>query len=265
MQKELREANYKGKIISFYHNVEVLYFDAKISKLAPWRNLVLNCVDKNDSFCCKYSDKIITLNERDAKEIKKRYDRYADIIIPVVFKDIYARERYPSADISTKPKCMFLGAYFPANTEGILWFIKEVLPEVNIELTIVGKGMEKIKNDINLPDSIKLIANAPTLLPYFEEADIMILPIFKGSGMKVKTCESLMYGKNIIGSTEAFEGYELDYSKAGAKCDTKEEFIAAINDFIDHPRPRFNVYSRETYLQKYSEDAVISKFEEVLN
>ena len=28
--------------------------------------------------------------------------------------------------------------------------------------------------------------------------------------MKVKTCEALMYGKNILGTTETFEGYELD-------------------------------------------------------
>jgi hypothetical protein len=36
--------------------------------------------------------------------------------------------------------------------------------------------------------------------------------------MKVKTCESLMFGKNIFATTEAFEGYELDYDKVGALC-----------------------------------------------
>ena len=41
--------------------------------------------------------------------------------------------------------------------------------------------------------------------------------------MKVKTCEALMFGKNIIGTKEAFEGYELDYQKVGAMCNTKEE------------------------------------------
>lgn len=38
----------------------------------------------------------------------------------------------------------------------------------------------------------------------------MVMPIFSGSGMKVKTAEALMYGKFLIGTKEAFEGYEID-------------------------------------------------------
>ena len=92
----------------------------------------------------------------------------------------------------------------------------------------------------------------------------MILPIFKGSGMKVKTCESLMYGKNIIATDEAFVGYDVDYDRVGGKCNTAEEFIACIEDFENHPRPRFNAYSRQMYLEKYSEAAVVEKFRKVL-
>ena len=111
---------------------------------------------------------------------------------------------------------------------------------------------------------IEVISDAPDLLPYFEKADIMILPIFKGSGMKVKTCESLMYGKNIIATDEAFEGYEVDYDKVGGKCNTAEEFVSRIKDFEANPRPRFNTYSRQMFLEKYSEESVIGKFRAVL-
>ena len=89
-------------------------------------------------------------------------------------------------------------------------------------MKIVGKGMGRIRDNYYVPENVEIVGDAPDLLPYFEEADIMVLPIFKGSGMKVKTCESLMYGKNIIGTDEAFEGYALDYSKAGGKCNTAQ-------------------------------------------
>ncbi len=265
LAKKLKQNDYKGKIITFFHNVEVVYFDAKVSNKSPWKKLLLNCIDKNDSYSCNYSDKIIALNERDNNELIKRYNRKADVLVPIAFKDKYKKDIYSLELTSQKPQCLFLGAYFTANNEGIQWFIENVYSEVNINLKIVGKGMAKLKDDFAIPSEIEVINNAPDLLPYFEEADIMILPIFKGAGMKVKTCESLMYGKNIIGSTEAFEGYEVDFTKVGAKCDTKEEFIAALNDFINKPRKRFNEDSREAYLKKYSEDAVISKFEEILN
>lgn len=74
--------------------------------------------------------------------------------------------------------------------------------------------------------------------------------------MKVKTCECLMWGKNIMGTQEAFEGYKVDYEKVGARCQTKGEFIEALRNLSCHPRPRYNRYARETYLQHYTEDAV---------
>jgi hypothetical protein len=62
-----------------------------------------------------------------------------------------------------------------------------------------------------------------------------------------------MYGKNIIGTDEAFEGYDLDYEKAGARCNTKEEFITAINHFSSYQYPLFNIYSRKMFVNNYSE------------
>lgn len=262
--KRLKESRYKGKIICFFHNVEVPYFKAKIPLWAPWRPLVLKCVDKNDEFSCKFADKIIALNSRDFIEIKARYHRAADVLIPVALRDKYKREVYPQHLTSATPRCLFLGTYFPANADGIKWFIKYVYPKVNIHLTVVGKGMNRLKSDLEMPKEIELVADAPDLIPYLEAADIMVLPIFKGSGMKVKTCESLMYGKNILASTEAFEGYELDYDRVGACCNTVDEFIEKLNEYIESPKPRFNQYSRSVYLSKYSEDSIIDLFRKVL-
>ena len=159
---------------------------------------------------------------------------------------------------------MFLGAYFPANVEGIEWFVKNVLPRVNIRMQIVGKGMDKLKEADWMRPDIEVLCNVPDLEPLFEAADIMVLPIFKGSGMKVKTCESLMYGKNIIGTPEAWSGYELDYSKAGACVIAPDEFVAAIEDFCRHPRPRFNAYSRDIFVSQYSADRMVARFRAVL-
>jgi hypothetical protein len=264
LAKHLKNNNYKGKIITFFHNVEKIYFADKISRFAPWRFLVLNCANKNDKYACVYSDKIIALNARDAREIKKRYNRTPDLLIPVAFKDVYKQDAYPQEKTSVPLKCLFIGSYFPANSEGITWFIQEVFPFVNVHLQIVGKGMNLLKKELNIPENVELIADAPDLKPYFETADVVILPIFKGSGMKVKTCEALMYGKNIIGTTEAFEGYEVDYNLVGGCCNTKSDFIEKIENFISFQRPRFNVYSRKMFLEKYSEQSVEANFENLI-
>lgn len=261
--KKLKKAGYKGRVIAFFHNVEVPYFEAKLGK-KPGRGIVLRCVDNNDRLACQYADKIITLNPRDDDEIFNRYGRRGDVLIPVAFKDKYQRESYSTAMTSEKPLCLFLGAYFPPNNEGILWFVQNVLPHVNIQMKVVGKGMARLKEEEPALKDIEVISDAPDLLPYFEEADIMVLPIFKGSGMKVKTCESLMYGKNIIATDEAFVGYNVDYDRVGGKCNTAEEFIACIRDFEHNPRPKFNAYSRQMFLEKHTEEAVEASFRDVL-
>ena len=228
------------------------------------RWLVVPCANRNDRWSCRHADRTIALSTRDDDELFRRYGRHADVLIPVAFVDRYRHDTYPSESIGNPPLCMFLGAYFPANVEGIEWFVKNVLPRVNIRMQIVGKGMEKLKEADWMRPDIEVLSNVPDLGPLFEAADIMVLPIFKGSGMKVKTCESLMYGKNIIGTPEAWSGYELDYAKAGGCCLTGDEFVASINDFCERPRPRFNAYSREIFINQYSADRMVDKFRTVL-
>ena len=125
--------------------------------------------------------------------------------------------------------------------------------------------MERLKAEETALRDIEVIGSVPDLTPYITEADIMILPIFKGSGMKVKTCESLMYGKNIIATDEALEGYEVEQGVSAWRCNTPEEFVQTITDFAQHPRPRFNQAARQCFLDKYSNETVANIYKELLS
>lgn len=257
--KRLKENGYKGEIVVFFHNVESLYFAAKLPKV-PGRGIVIRTADTNDRYTCRYADKIIVLNKRDAQIIEHRYGRTADIIVPISLAD-QCKNVVSSTELTRqKPLCLFLGTYFPPNNQGILWFVKHVLPHVNIQMQVVGKGMAKLKAESPLLKDIEVVSDAPDLHPYLENADIMVLPVFSGSGMKVKTCEALMYGKNIIGTSEAFEGYDVDFNRIGGCCHSAQDFINCLNLFINQPRPRLNAYSRQIYLDKYSNETAEKLF-----
>lgn len=262
--KALKDDGYRGKIITFFHNVETVYFAAKIGRYRPWRTLVTRCADRNDRYACRYSDVIVALNERDSREIRRRYGRTPDYLTPIVFKDRYRRDAYPAETTRPVPVCLFLGTYFPMNVHGIRWFIDEVLPHVDIRLQIIGKGMSALAPEVSRYGNIEVLSDVPDLAPYIEQADFMLLPLFRGSGMKIKTCESLMYGKNILGTTETFEGYELDFARVGGLCNTRDEFIAAIRKYAASPVPRFNAYSRRVFLEKYAEEVRLGIFGKIL-
>lgn len=267
LAKALKEAGYKGKICTSFQNLEILYMNAKMPKHLPFRSVLLNCADKNDRWSCAYSDIVIALNERDKAELQKRYNRTADCIIPVTLEDKCAQMLFDkNAKTQKRPLCLFLGSYFLANNEGIIWFMRNVYPHVDVEVKIVGRGMGKLKEEQpTLLRDITVVSDAPDLSLYFEEADMMVLPIFSGSGMKVKTCESLMYGKNILATDEALEGYQIEEGISAWRCNTAEEFIAAIHDFVQHPRPRFNQAARQCFLDNYSNETVEKKFKELLS
>ena len=265
--KGLKEAGYKGRILTSFQNTEVAYMEAKMPKRMPFRSVVIRCADKNDRWSCAYSDKVIVLNERDKVSLQSLYNRTAECMIPVAMED-KCKSMKPDMQTMTLPKvrCLFLGAYFLANTEGIVWFMQNVYPQVDVEVKIVGRGMGQLKAEQpELLRDIEVVNDAPELLPYLQWADVMVLPIFAGSGMKVKTCESLMYGKNILATDEALEGYEVEKGVSAWRCNTAEEFVDAIHDFAQHPRPRFNQAARKCYLENYSNEAVEQKFKELLS
>ena len=262
--KKLKKSGYKGKIVSYFHNVEKIYFDAKLPSRLPFRSIMIHCADVNDRYSCEYSDVVVALNERDSQLLEKYYQRKADYLVPVALPDRLQQDVDTHTLTREKPLCLFLGAYFPPNNKGILWFVENVLPQVDIQMKIVGKGMSRLKEEQNSLKDIEVLSDVPDLMPHLMSADLMILPIFEGSGMKVKTCESLMYGKNIIATSEAYEGYEVDYGKVGGKCDTTEEFVKTIKDFCQNPRPRFNLYSRKMYLENYSQEAIRFTYEQFI-
>lgn len=265
--KTLRQNGYKGQIIVNFHNVESIYFDARLPKSLPFRKVLISCADRNDRFACTYADTIVILNNRDVEALKERYTLPRVVEIPITLNDTFKAIDDKTDHLSVvrqQPLCVFLGSYFQPNNEGILWFVHEVLPHVNIRMQIVGKNMAQLKQEHKELQDIEVISDAPDLTPYLIDADIMILPIFAGSGMKVKTCESLMYGKNIIGTAEAFEGYKLDYERVGGRCATAEEFRQAIHRIVEQSWPRFNDYSRQTYLAHYSPQALELQWKEVV-
>ncbi len=264
--KYLKETGYKGKIISFFHNVESIYYEARVPKALPLRNIIVGCAAKNDRYALEYADIAIGLCERDNTTLKQLYGKGFDLLAPISFTD-RCKDMVTDKDVMTnnKPKCTFIGSNFPANANGILWFVKNVLPHVDIDFTVVGQNMDKLKAANECLKDIKVYSSVPDLTPYFEEADFMVFPIFDGSGMKVKTCEALMYGKNILGTTETFEGYDADPNKCGRLCNTAQEYIDAINELSQKPVKRYNEYCRRIFMEKYSENNALCTFKKIFN
>ena len=260
LTKKIRRRFPEVRTYTFFHNLEYKFMKDYVRVKHDFLRIYWPILSfQNEKNSIKYSHKIIALNSRDSQAIEKQYGRKADAPIPITFKASPLR----ASDTPAGPvkEALFIGSYFYPNVEGIRWLVRHVFPHVDMQLTIVGAGMDKLAAEFGHCDNIKIYSNVPDLALYFAQADFVVLPIFSGSGMKVKTAESLMNGKFIIGSTEALQGYEFDDSVA-RECNTADEFITAISNF-DRPT-KYNEPSRRLFEKKYSFEASLKSFRSVL-
>jgi hypothetical protein B2_15733 len=96
---------------------------------------------------------------------------------------------------SDKCNILFVGGYYYPNVNGFRWFIKNVTPliKINYEVTLVGNRMDLLKEEFSNNSNVKVLGRVEDLSPYYEDADVVVGPIFEGAGMKVKTAEALSY------------------------------------------------------------------------
>jgi glycosyltransferase involved in cell wall biosynthesis len=109
-----------------------------------------------------------------------------------------------------------------------------------------------------------VIGPVDNLFEWYRLARFVIAPIFDGSGMKTKVAEAMMYGKKVVGTPEAFSGYEVGQD-AGWVCRTPDDFVAAINEACKEIHSPFDPQLRNIYLQKYSFEAAKKKLEAILS
>ena len=154
---------------------------------------------------------------------------------------------------------------FPPNYYGIKWFVENVMPELKeYHLTIVGKDFELKKKELE-KDNVSVVGTVKELDQYYYLPNIMVMPIFYGDGIKIKTAEAMMYGKTIVASDEALEGYEVEAVKGIYRCNTKEEFVDKIRKISSNCGNGYNREVRELYLSKYCLDNQIGACKKIWN
>lgn len=241
---------------SYFHNIEItMAYNRLIFYKKPLPLFEILRDYRNEMLCAKYSDEVYLLNRREEILFKKFYSKRDVNICSVALPD--KNERRLLKEPSGKLKLLFVGTYFWGNIPGLEMFINEVMPEINADLFVVGKDMERIqeRTNIHLPN-VHYIGRVTDdeLNSYYLECDIFVAPIVAGGGMKTKVAEAMMYGMPIIGTTEAFCGYEIDIEEIGFCSDNISDYKGFIEE-LDKNRNKITVMSqrsRDYYSENYS-------------
>jgi len=216
----------------------------------------------NERLATRLADRRITLNGRDASLLAKLYRVESSACLPVTCADRYdpARDQrnLEKPDASAGKVILFVGTSYYPNVVGARWFAKEVAPRLpGFRFLYVGKGLEDVPDlDAGAPN-VQVIGSVAELDSWYYRCDAVIAPIFEGGGMKVKTGEALMFGRRVVGTREALEGYEQCPIDICTPCDTADRFVEALGalPFL-HDDPGSVSRTRERFLAGYSDPVV---------
>lgn len=258
--KKVKDLN--CRTIVFCHNCEVDYNKIRFSssnnilkKVLYSRNVYLN-----EKVALKNSDRIVAFLQRDATRINELYGVDVDYIIPLGAMDIF---RNSSSEMNDEEKyCLLLGPANESNLMGARWFVQNVAPYIMCKTIIVGKDFDRYANELQA-NKITVKGYVEDISDLYNKAFLVVIPQLMGSGMKVKTIEAMMFGKYIVGTTEAFAGFEENLDGIGNLCNTKEEFIDAINSYLA-TGCCYNPKSRSLYLSNYSLESCEKLFDALM-
>ena len=252
------------KTMTWYHDIVADVIERKKKtefnlKMLP----IWNTEKKAEGTDARLTDVPIVLHRRDAELLQKYWGRKTDVFIPIALEDKFVPYDYSAeSEKNEKLQLLFVGAYnWSVNVEAAKWFCENVMSKLNdyaVQFNIAGFQMENLLKDgwVGQYKNVKVLGTVDDLAETYKKADVVVEPILTGSGMKVKTAEALMHGKEVIGTQEALVGYDELSDKV---CETAEDFINTIIRYTTNRPARFVPLNRLAYEENYSIKGIENK------
>jgi polysaccharide biosynthesis protein PslH len=170
------------------------------------------------------------------------------------------------------PQVLFTGTMgYRPNAEGIGWFADRVWPAVraqipDAELSIVGKGPPPAVEALDGREGMRVLGFVPDMAPYFARANVVIVPILTGSGIRVKIVEAMSAGRAIVSTSLGAEGLELQAGRQLEIADAPDAFAGHVARLLRDGAARRELAEagRALAVARYDWESLGSQLEAVL-
>lgn len=166
---------------------------------------------------------------------------------------------------------LFLAADNPFNVEGLQWFLDKVYPYITkkIKIAVCGKIVASMRKQYPLYYE-KMQSKNFTLIDFCKDLDDLysktktaIVPMFRGTGMKIKTIEAMAYGKPVVSTLLGVDGFPDKLENGVLVTDDAEKFadyiekLAYDSQFYQNTQNKQNAYFAK-YFAKSKVDQYIA-------
>lgn len=266
--KDIRKYLPECKIVCNMENVELDYVDGYFANkqiflkflYVQWEKM---CVKRDEAHAIQYSHALDYLTNRDYNRAHELYfvREKQEMILPICIEK--ATTLIKESEHKT---VVFIGSLnYGSNVNALMEFIKNVWTPYfsgSKEISFVIGGCnpnERLKQMVKEIPNCFIYENFTYLNDIVPKGAMVIAPIQKGAGMKVKVAETLSMGLLIAASDEALVGYEKalegDQLNSIIRCNTSEEYMNAILLYCDKTEEELEKISEQNkklYQELYS-------------
>ncbi|MBC8266777.1 MAG: glycosyltransferase family 4 protein [Flavobacteriales bacterium] len=264
---DIIKKNSKAKIILRAHNIESDIWKGLAKQttifLKKWYlNLLQKKLYHYEKEIVTKMDGIICISDKDANWMKKQTSKKI-ITIP------FAIDTENQANTSVEKNTIFhIGSMdWMPNIEGVKWFLEKVFPIINqknenLILHLAGRNMPKFFYDYSTKNII-VHGEVNNAKEFMEKHHLMIVPLWSGSGIRIKILEAMAVGKIIISTSIGADGINYKDKKNILIANTQEDFANKIIWCFENPIESKNI--GENAKKNIQENYSLLKITEELN
>ena len=126
------------------------------------------------------------------------------------------------------------------NLEGVQWFLDSVWEQIHraypdLVYKIAGRNMpESLQN--KQTEGVDVVGEVADAHDFMQNNGILIVPLWSGSGIRIKIIEAMFMGKVVITTSLGIEGIEAQNGIHVLIANTPEEFLSAVDFCIQQPQ-----------------------------
>ena len=264
--------------VMFTHNVEAEIFERHAARAKGiWRLVWADQSRKMRRFeqeTLRRFDSVIAVSDRDAAALAKRYELPAvEAIDTGVDLDFFACNP-PGPDPTPGGGTLIFTATmsWAANVEGIHFLLDEVWPILlrarpGIRAVIIGRNPPASLSDkiASRGLNVTLTGFVDDIRPYVAAADVYVIPLWVGSGTRIKAFEAMAMGRPVVSTSLGIEGLAVTHDEHFVRADNTADFAGAILSLLDDGarRARIADAARALMEEKFSWRVVAGQFEAI--
>lgn len=211
-------------------------------------------------------DLLLAMSEDDRRELRRVSDRPAAIVPNGVDTDALRPSPLPGT-----PTVLFTGTFgYAPNAEALRWLLAEIWPAVverrpDARLLVVGKGVPDDVAALAGP-SVELAGWVPEMQPWFDRAQVVVVPMRSGGGTRLKVLDGLASGRPLVSTTMGAMGVDVQDGEHLVLADGAGAFADAVVRTLDDPAEatRLGAAGREVAERVYDWRAIGARLERLL-